>query len=127
MSLLNVLRSGIRIADKITKPLQAVVMYSREVPGTDGYSGVLATPVPLHAIVDYKAVQVRTLGGVLSVTRATITLLNIDEIVAATAGFGIGNNDRFTLPDGDTGPTLDITGFVDAGTGHPIATTVMIG
>lgn len=126
MSLLDVLRTGVKIADKVTKPLQATVMYARE--GVDNsYGPTYLTAVPLHAIVDYKAVQVRTKGGVLTATRATITLLNIDEVVAATAGLGIGNNDIFTLPDGDTGPILDIGGFVDPGTGHPIATTVMLG
>ena len=126
MSLLDVLRSGVAIADVITKPLQAVVSYVRET-SDDGYGPVFAVAVPLHAIVDYKANQVRTKEGVLTVTRATITLLDINEVVAATGGNGIGNNDVFTLPDGDTGPTLDLSGFVDAGTGHPIATTVMLG
>jgi hypothetical protein len=127
MSLLDVLRAGVAIADKITKPMQAVVMYERELSADGWGTGTFAAPTPLRALVDFKAVQVRTKDGVLSVTRSTITLLDITEVVAATNGQGIGNNDRFTFPDGDTGPTLDIGGFVDAGTGHPIATTVMIG
>lgn len=126
MSLLDVVRSGVAIANKVTKPVQATVMYER---GTPGDYGVITytSPVPLHAIVDFVARQVRTRSGVLTVTRATITLLDIAEVVAATGGAGIGNDDKFTLPDGDTGPTLDIGGFVDAGTTHPIATTVMLG
>lgn len=126
MSLLDVVRAGVKVANKVTRPLQAVVMYAREI-GEDSYGAVFAPPVPLHAIVDFKARMVRTKDGTLTATRATITLLDIDEVVAATAGEGIGNNDMFTLPDGDTGPTLDLDGFVDAGTGHPIATTVMQG
>lgn len=127
MSLLDALRAGVKLADKITKPLQATVLYERE-SAEDEYGAVTrGAPVPLRAIVDFGRKQVRTATGELTVTRATIDLLDIDAIVAATAGEGIGNNDRFTLPDGDTGPILDISGFVDAGTGHPIATTVMIG
>jgi len=126
MSLLDALRAGIKVADQITKPLQATVSYVRET-GNDAYGPTFAAAVSLRAIVDYKAAQVRTREGVLTVSRATITLLNIAEVVTATGGAGIGNNDVFTLPDGDTGPTLDIGGFVDAGTGHPIATTVMLG
>jgi hypothetical protein len=126
MSLLDALRAGIKVADQITKPLQATVSYVRQT-GNDAYGPTFAAAVSLHAIVDYKAAQVRTREGVLTVSRATITLLNIAEVVTATGGAGIGNNDVFTLPDGDTGPTLDIGGFVDAGTGHPIATTVMLG
>ena len=127
MSLLDTLRSGVKLADKITKPLQATVTYEREM-GSDGYgSFTYASPVSLRAVVDFARKQVRTPQGELTVTRATITLLDVAAIVAATGGEGIGNNDRFTLPDGDSGPILDISGFIDAGTGHPIATDVMIG
>lgn len=127
MSLLDALRAGVKLADKITKPLQATVLYERESAEDEYGATTRNAPVPLRAIVDFGRKQVRTATGELTVTRATIDLLDIDAVVAATAGEGIGNNDRFTLPDGDTGPILDISGFVDAGTGHPIATTVMIG
>lgn len=126
MSLLTVLRSGVAIADKVTKPLQATVSYQRELMA-GGYGPTYAAAVDLHAIVDFRGVTVRTRGGELTATRATVTLLDIAEVVAATAGAGIGNNDIFTLPDGDTGPILDLSGFIDAGTGNPIATTVLLG
>jgi hypothetical protein len=127
MGLLQTLRAGIAVADKITKPLQATVTYERAI-GNDGYGKTtFANGVPLKAIVDFARKQVRTTSGELSVTRATIDLLDINAVVKATGGEGIGNDDRFTLPDGDSGPILDISGFIDAGTGHPIATTVMLG
>lgn len=107
--------------------MQPKVQYLREI-GSDAYgTRLFASPIPLDAIVDFKAVMVRTKDGVLTATRATIELIDINQLVKATNGEGIGNNDQFILPDGDTGPTLDIGGFVDAGTGHPIATTVMLG
>lgn len=129
MSILDSLRSGVELANKITRKgkIQAEVMYQREITvdayGTKGYLAA----VPLHAIVDFASKQVRTKDGTLSVTRATLDLLDIKEIVAATDGEGIGNDDKFILPDGDTGPILDLRGFIDAGTTHPIATTVMLG
>lgn len=126
MSLLDVVRTAIKIADTVTKPLQATVMYQRAITAT-GYGVTHASPVPLKAIVDYKAVQVRTRDGILTATRSIITLLDVAEVAAATMGLGVGNDDIFTLPDGDTGPILDIAGFVDAGTTHPIPTTVMLG
>lgn len=127
MSLLDVLRSGISVADKVTKSLQSTVTYERYL-SEDGYgTKTYAAAVQLRAIVDYVSVQVRTGSGQLTVSRATITLLDIAAVSAATSGLGIDNNDRFTLPDGDTGPILDIRGFVDAGTGHPISTEVVIG
>lgn len=128
MSLLDAVRAGIKVADKVTKPLQATVTYERETTDATGYGGrTYDSPILLRAIVDFGRKQVRTKEGILTVTRATIDLLDVAAIVAATGGLGIGNNDRFTLPDGDTGPILDISGFVDAGTGQPVATTVMIG
>lgn len=127
MSLLDALRAGVKVADKVTKPLQATVKYERETTADEYGKVTPAAPVYLRAIVDFGRKQVRTSSGELTVTRATIDLLDIDAVVKATNGQGIGNNDKFTLPDGDSGPILDISGFVDAGTGHPIATTVMLG
>lgn len=128
MSLLDTLRLGVAIANDVTKPVQALVTYERATVDTSGYGGlVYGGPVQLRAIVDFARKQVRTRDGVLTVTRATIDLLDPAAIAAATGGAGIGNDDRFTLPDGDTGPILDISGFIDAGTGQPIATTVLIG
>lgn len=126
MSLLDVLRSGVEVANKVTRPMQCLVTYER-MTGQGAYGPTFAPAVSLHALVDYKANMVRTKEGILTATRSTVTLLDIAEIVAATAGQGIGNDDKFTFPDGDTGPLLDIGGFVDAGTGHPIATEVKIG
>ena len=127
MGLLDVVRAGIKVADEVTKPLQPFVTYERALV-SDGYGGfTFAAPVQLRAIVDFARKQVRTKDGILTVTRATIDLLDVAAVVAATSGEGIGNDDKFTLPDGDGGPILDISGFIDAGTGQPVATTVMLG
>lgn len=127
MGLLEVLRSGVAIANKITRPLQPVVQYERYL-GADGTGAqTWASAVPLHAIEDWVGVQVRTKDGSLTVSRASILLLDITEVTNATAGNGIDDNDRFTLADGTTGPIVDLRGFVDAGTSHPIATTVLLG
>lgn len=128
MGLLKALRAGVASANSVTRDLQALVTYKRAVADSSGYGAfTYPTSVQLHAIVDYTARQVRTRDGVLTVTRATIDLLDIDEVIAATSGEGIGNDDIFILPDGDTGPILDIAGFIDRETTHPIATTVMLG
>ena len=127
MSLLDVLRSGIATADAVTKPLQPTVSYERYT-GADLYgTPTFAAAISLNAIVDWKQKQLRTSTGVLSVSRASIMLLNIADVVTATGGAGINDEDKFTLPDGTTGPILDMSGFIDAGTGHPIATEIFIG
>lgn len=127
MSLLDVLRTGVKLADTITKDLQATVTFNRYL--SSGVSGgkTYGASVPMRAIVDWKQKQVRTPQGILSVSRASVTFLNIEEMVAATNGEGISDNDKITLPDGTTGPILDMAGFIDAGTGHPIATEVFLG
>lgn len=127
MSLLDVLRSAVVIADTVTKPLQPFVTYSRYT-GEDEYgTKTYATAVQLAAIVDWKQKQVRTLSGVLSVTRSSVMFLDINALDAATGGEGIDDNDLIVLPDGTTGPILDMSGFIDAGTGHPLATEVLLG
>lgn len=128
MSLLDSLRSGIKTADKITKPLQPTVSYVR-VTARDAYGApsTFASAVGLRGIVEFKAVPVRTKEGVTTMTWAVIDLLDIAAIVAATGGEGVSSDDQFTLSDGRTGKVLNIGGFVDAGTTHPIATTVMLG
>ena len=127
MSLLDVVRGGVKIADSVTKPLQALVTFHRYL-GSDAYGDpVFAPSVQLRAVVDYKSSQVRTPEGILTVSRASIMLLDIDAVKTATDSLGVDNNDKFFLPDGDTGPTLDIRGFVDAITGIPVSTEVMIG
>jgi hypothetical protein len=127
MSLLDVLRSGVAIANTVTKPLQATVSYSRYI-GEDAYgTKTYATAVNLAAITDWKQKQVRTLSGVLSVTRSSVMFLDINALNAATNGEGIDDNDLIVLPDGTTGPILDMSGFIDAGTGHPLATEVLLG
>lgn len=127
MSILDVLRVGVGIADSVTKPLQSTVLYHRYV--SSGVSGdvAYATAVPLHAIEDWTSVQVRTREGTLSVTRAVLSLLNVKEVVDATGGDGIDDKDQFTLADGTRMSILDLGGFVDAGTTHPVATDVKLG
>lgn len=120
-------RSAVGIADKVTKPLQASVSYERFVSqdayGTRTYAAI----VYLKAIVEWKQRSVRTTTGDLSVSRSSVMFIDIKELVSATSGEGVDDNDRIILPDGTTGPILDMSGFIDAGTGHPIATECWLG
>lgn len=115
------------LADKITKPLQSTVSYERYISSDGSGSQSFASPVQLHAIVDWKQRQLRTADGSLTVSRASILLLSITEVFAATNGAGVGDDDRWTLADGTTGPVIDMGGFIDAGTSHPLATEVYLG
>lgn len=128
MGLLNILRSGIKTANKVTRDLQCVVVYQKAVPDGLGYGNfTYPTSANLHAIVDYTARQVRGRDGVLTISRATVDLLDIDEVRSATGGEGIRPDDRIILPNGDTGPIITTTGFLDRETETPVVTTVMLG
>ena len=132
MSLLNTLRSAVKIADKVTKSVQAEVQF-RHYLGADDYGAKSYTPAVgqpallLRAVVDWKQKQVRTQAGILSVSRASVTFLDVNAVAAATNNEGIDDHDIIILPDGTTGPILDMAGFIDAGTGQPLATEIFLG
>lgn len=127
MSLLTAVRSGVAVANKVTDSLQADVSYERST-GQDAFGDdTFAAAVTLPAIVDWRQREVRTQTGILTVSRAVVTFLDIEALVTATASNGIQHDDKLTLPDGDTGPILDTSGFIDPGTGIPIATEVFLG
>ena len=127
MSLLDVVRSAVAIANQVTAPLQATVTFQRFLSTDWQGSSTYATAVDLKAIVDWRQKQLRTSTGILSVSRASVMFIDIAALVAATDGNGVDDLDIITLPDGTTGPILDMSGFIDAGTGQPIATEVYLG
>lgn len=132
MSLLDVVRAGVAVANTVTEPLQAIVQF-RHYVSSDGRGAPIYNPpvsapaVQLKAIVDWKQKQLRASDGQLSVSRSSVMFLDINALVAATGGEGVGDHDLIILPDGTTGPIIDMSGFIDAGTGHPVATEVWIG
>ena len=128
MSLLDTVRQAVKIADTQTKSLQATVSLQHVAGPPDGQGNQEYNAVVLmRAIVDWKQKQLRTVEGVLTVSRASVMFLDVAEVASATNGEGIDDHDIITLPDGTTGPILDMAGFIDAGTGQPIATEVFLG
>ena len=127
MALIDIVRTGVKTADKVTKSLQCEVSFERCTEDNGYGTSLYDTPTLLRAIVDWKQKQVRTSTGILSVTRASVLFLDVAAVAAATGGRGIDDHDRIILPDGTTGPILDMSGFIDAGTGQPIATEVWLG
>lgn len=124
MSLLDTIRGAVKIADDVTKSLQATVQFSRRV-STNAYGeAVYVAPVSLRAVVEWKQQMVRTQGGTLVASRVNLTLLNAAEVTAATGGVGITTADKIVLPAGETSPIVSLDGFMDAGTGRPVATQV---
>jgi hypothetical protein len=140
MGLLDALRGGVAVANTVTKQLQGTVMYSRfqSDPTGSGDRTYFQAPsqqmpgnplpaVPLQAIVEWKQRVVRTRTGELAVSSSNVLLLDVAALAAATGGNGIGPFDVLVLPDGTTGPILNISGFMDSGTTQPLATQVFLG
>lgn len=127
MSLRTIIVNAVKTADKTTKSLQPLLGYERYLEEDSYGKKVYASKKFLHGLEDWKPREVRTKDGIVTVTNATLTFLNIAEIKAATSGKGFDLNDKFYLADGSTGPTLNLGGFVDAGTAQPFATEAFLG
>jgi|SRR5580765_3136039 len=128
MSLLGVLQNGVKTLNRITRSggLQAQITYVQKT-GATASDPSFAAGVPVHAHVDFKAVQVRTREGTLATTRAVLTWTDVAEILLVTGGRGVTVDDFFTLTDGSVGPVLSVGGYIDSGTGQPVATEIYLG
>ena len=128
MSLLNVIRDAVKIADAVTKPLQTTVLFFKHA-GDDAYGddNFPPTPVQLKAVVEWKQQVVKTQTGELAPSRLNLMFLDIAALLSATANSGIKYNDKITLQSGETCPILSLDGFMDPGTGVPVATQVFLG
>lgn len=122
MSLMDVVRAGVAIANKVTSAggLQATVLQESFVSETVKGDKTYGAPTPRLALVTIKGQSVWTKEGALSYSRAELVFL--DPTIVIT------DDDRFTLPDGTTTqPVNVITGFADPVTGAPILTQVFLG
>lgn len=112
MSLANLVRGAVAVADAVTASLQVPVAHAAYV-SQDGYgTPTRATAVTRQAIVVYAQRPVRTLEGHERLSTAQIILPR-----AVTVDL----RDEFTLPDGRTAPVLATKAVADpAGGGYAI-------
>jgi hypothetical protein len=127
VGLLSTIRTAVKTADKVVKSLQPTVVFERALSSDGAGAFTYASPVNLKAIVEDKQEIVRTPSGGLSQSKTHITFLDVASVASATGGQGIKESDRITLPSGETGPILSISGFIDAGTGQAVAPEVYLG
>lgn len=129
MSLATILRSGVALTDSITDSLQVAVTHEAW-SGLSSYGApTFATGVSRDAIVDYGPRLIRDASGQEVPVRATVMIL---RPIAANGASGrrepIDPRDRFTLPDGTTGPILEVRqGVVDPSTSRPYCYEVALG
>lgn len=118
MSLASIVRSGVALADRLTASLHVqVVHYTRT--STDGYGkpeydGGTAR----MAIVESVAANLRTTAGDVITPKTKVTF---------PRPVAVSNLDKIVLPDGTTGPILDIVGLVDPATNAVYMVEVLLG
>ncbi len=127
---MGLLDDVVAVVHSVTNSLgfQTLVTFERCTSAT-GYGEKLYDegPVQLRAVVDWRQTQVRSSDGTMEMAAATITFLDTPALLAATAGLGVRQYDKITMPDGRTGPILARSGFVASESTVPVATEVSLG
>jgi hypothetical protein len=116
MSLAGIVRSGVAIANRITKPLQATVTHYPWISETGDGAPDYDTGVPVRAVVEHRQRRFLTARGQEVVSEHQIFILDpVDPNGAPDRQEPIDIRDKWVLPDGTTAPAVRIGGLVDAG------------
>jgi len=120
MSLADVVRRGVAVADRVTDDLQATLQYERWIAQTTYGTPSFAPVAPIRALIDRRQTTRRLHDGREVVIEATI-------VVPRTVSIGL--KDRLTFADGARWPILQVQGTVDPAnpTGGPYATEILVG
>jgi len=117
VGLADVVRAAVAVADSITASLQSTVQHYPWV--RDGSNGrVWGSATPRAAVVDLSPKLIRTSDGSVVQRRA---------VVIFPRAVSVDPRDKIVLPDGTTGPIVDVSGAADPSTGRPYAPEVSIG
>lgn len=128
MGLDRLVRSVVKTADKVTKSLQDVVGYEPWI-GDDAFNKpTYGAKSDEKAVVSYVQRMRKTSDGREVMQEATVLFVRpIAANGAAERREPIDPRDRITLPNGMTGPILDVIGVSDPGTRYPYAPKVVLG
>jgi len=135
--LADILREGVALVQAETESLQASIVLERWLGQNEFGSPTYDTPMELTAVVEKKtkdlkggsASQQETLattyvGIFVPLEEVDLSLMTDEQYVRQGP---VDPNDRITLPDGTTGPILNIGGFVDKDTSQPLYHEVWLG
>lgn len=128
MGLDEVIRSAIAIAKSVTADLQADITLKAWTDAGAYGTPTYATAVTLPALVEEKHRLIRNADGEDMMSKTKVTIL---QPVTANGTTGrrepIDPRDEITLPNGATGPILDVAGLIDPSTGYPYMPEVWMG
>jgi hypothetical protein len=125
VGLADIVRGAVAIANNVTSSLQAIVTHEAWI-GSDKYGKpIYDSPISRPAIVDRKTASI---GGQQIVQNTSVTFIYpITAQGAADRQEPVDPRDRITLPDGWTGPIVNVNGLVDPLTGMPYLYQVSLG
>jgi len=129
MSFSKTIRSAVALADKITADLQVDVVHYAWI-GTDSTYGApeYAVAVTRKALVELKQRVLKTADGQDFVQKASITFLRpITANGAVNRLEPIDLRDKFTLPNGYTGPVKLVEGLANKFADSPYTLEVVLG
>jgi hypothetical protein len=119
MALDDLVRSGVALANRLTGSFQGTVQHRAFVSdSTTGGPPNFSAAVPRQALIVLGQKAMRTKEGEDVVRYALVTF--ISPVVVTV-------RDEITLPDGSSGPVVDIGGLLDSDTGRPYFPEVSLG
>lgn len=136
MSLASVVRNSVKIANKVTTPLQSrVYLIRRKDQPTNAYGSFTPNPaaaIPLLAAVERKNRRVTTPSGDVAQSTITITFVDTALLLSVTDNQGLSLEDQLFLPDPNavngmvSQPMLAFGGYIDGLTSLPFASEIYI-
>lgn len=128
MALDDIIRGAVATAHNLTTSLQPTVTHYAWI-GQDAFGAKsYAPPVILPALVEQRLREHKTGSGTTVMTRAKVSFL---KIVPPNGAAGrtepIDPKDKIVLPDGTSGPIVDVEGLIDPDSLCPYLPEVWIG
>lgn len=128
MALDDIIRGAVATARSVVLDLHTTVQW-RAWLGDDGYGGeTYAANVPVRALVIRKQKTFTRPDGRIFISTHYLAILEpLTGPAAVNRRNPVDERDIFILPDGTTDPIVDISGFIDRGTGQPFFHEIYLG
>jgi len=130
VSLASIVRSAVKIVDRTTKTLQVEVTHLAWIgQSADGYgTPIFAGGVKRLAIVDQQQrPRLTSAGEEIFIVGYVCFVRPLPPNGATGRVEPVDRRDRIVLPDGSSGPIVDVNSFLDPATGRGYITEIWIG
>lgn len=128
MSLADVVRNGVALANSLTTDLQDTVTIRQWTGRSGSGTPTYGAPIVVKAIVEYRQEVRRASTGEERVSRAYVAIL---QPIAPNGAPGrkepLDEEDEMTLPDGTKGTIVEVKGLVDPSIHRPYFFEVWMG